>query len=108
MKPSSLPRGVWALGIVSLCMDTSSEMIHGLLPVFLVTVLGASPLVLGLIEGLSEGTAAMMKLVSGAWSDRLARRKPLVVVGYSLAALSKPLFPLAGSAATVLTKVPSW
>ena len=103
MKPvSRLPAGVWALGLVSLCMDTSSEMIHGLLPVFLVGVIGASPLMLGLIEGVSEGTAALVKLVSGAWSDRLGRRKPLLVVGYGLAALSKPLFPLAGSAATVL------
>jgi MFS family permease len=90
------------LGVVSLLMDTSSEMVHGLLPVFLVTVVGASPLVLGLIEGVAEGTAAFMKLVSGAWSDRLGRRKPLVVAGYGLAALSKPLFPLADSAATVL------
>jgi len=103
MRPASrLPASIWALGIVSLCMDTSSEMIHGLLPVFLVGVIGASPLVLGLIEGVAEGTAALMKLVSGAWSDRLGRRKALVVAGYGLAALSKPLFPLAGSAATVL------
>jgi len=103
MRPASrLPPSIWALGIVSLCMDTSSEMIHGLLPAFLVTVVGASPLVLGFIEGLAEGTAALMKLVSGAWSDRMGRRKPLVIAGYGLAALSKPLFPLAGSAATVL------
>jgi len=101
-RAARLPAGVWMLGLVSLCMDTSSEMIHGLLPVFLVTVVGASPLVLGVIEGLAEGTAALMKLVSGAWSDRLGRRLPLVVAGYGLAALSKPLFPLAGSAATVL------
>ncbi len=102
MKPAPrLPTGVWMLGLVSLCMDTSSEMIHGLLPVFLVTVIGASPLVLGLIEGVAEGTAALLKLVSGSWSDRLGRRKPLVVAGYGLAALSKPLFPLAGSATTV-------
>ena len=99
---SRLPAGVWVLGLVSLLTDTSSEMIHGLLPAFLVTVVGASPLVLGAIEGLAEGTAALMKLVSGAWSDRIGRRKPLVVAGYGLAALSKPLFPLAGSAATVL------
>ena len=99
---SRLPAGIWLLGVVSLCMDLSSEMIHGLLPAFLVTVVGASPLVLGVIEGLAEGTAAFLKLLSGAWSDRLARRKPLVVAGYALAALSKPLFPLAGSAATVL------
>jgi MFS family permease len=98
-----LPAGVWMLGLVSLCMDTSSEMIHGLLPLFLVTVVGASPLVLGLIEGVAEGTAAFMKLVSGAWSDRMGRRKPLVVAGYGLAAVSKPLFPLADTALTVLT-----
>jgi MFS family permease len=102
MRPTRLPAGVWMLGLVSLLMDTSSEMVHGLLPVFLVGVVGASPLVLGLIEGIAEGTAAFMKLVSGAWSDRLGRRKPLVVAGYGLAALSKPLFPLADSAATVL------
>ena len=101
-RAARLPAGVWTLGIVSLLMDTSSEMIHGLLPVFLVGVVGASPLVLGLIEGVAEGTAAFMKLVSGAWSDRIGRRKPLVVAGYGLAALSKPLFPVAGSAATVL------
>jgi MFS family permease len=99
---SRLPAGVWMLGLVSLCMDVSSEMIHGLLPAFLVMVVGASPLVLGLIEGVAEGAAALVKLVSGAWSDRLGRRKPLLVAGYGLAALSKPLFPLAGSAATVL------
>jgi MFS family permease len=102
MSKSRLPAGVWMLGLVSLLMDTSSEMVHGLLPLFLVGVVGASPFVLGLVEGVAEGTAAFMKLVSGAWSDRLGRRKPLVVAGYALAALSKPLFPLAGSAATVL------
>jgi len=95
-----LPAGVWLLGVVSLCMDLSSEMIHGLLPAFLV-MLGATPLVLGVIEGLAEGTAALVKLASGAWSDRLGRRKPLLLAGYGLAALAKPLFPLAGSAATV-------
>jgi MFS family permease len=98
---SRLPAGIWLLGLVSLCMDLSSEMIHGLLPAFLVSVIGVSPLVLGAIEGLAEGTAAFLKLLSGAWSDRLPRRKPLVVAGYALAALSKPLFPLAGSAVTV-------
>ena len=101
-SPAGLPAGVWLLGIVSLCMDLSSEMIHGLLPAFLVTVVGASPLVLGLIEGLAEGTAAFMKLVSGTWSDRIGKRKPLLVAGYGLAALAKPIFPLAGSAAAVL------
>jgi MFS family permease len=92
-----VPRTVVALGFVSLCMDTSSELIHSLLPVFLVAGLGASPLVLGLIEGV----ASVMRVFSGALSDRSGRRKPLILCGYALAALSKPLFPLAGSAATV-------
>lgn len=90
------------LGFTSLFMDVSSEMIHGLLPVFLVTVAGASTLMVGFIEGAAEATASFMKLVSGAWSDRLGSRKPLAVAGYGLAALSKPLFPLADSALTVL------
>jgi MFS family permease len=96
-----VPRTVVALGFVSLCMDTSSELIHSLLPVFLVAGLGASPLVLGLIEGAAEGVASVMRVFSGALSDRSGRRKPLILCGYALAALSKPLFPLAGSAATV-------
>ncbi len=90
-----------ALGLVSLCMDTSSELIHGLLPVFLVVGLGASPIMLGVIEGLAEATASLTRLFSGTLSDRLARRKPLVLAGYGLAALSKPLFPMATSATTV-------
>jgi len=97
-----LPRIVWLFGFVSLCMDLSSEMIHSLLPVFLVSVLGASALTLGLIEGVAEGTAAISKVLSGVLSDRFSRRKPLVVLGYGLAALSKPLFPLATSAAWIL------
>ncbi|MGH8441575.1 MAG: MFS transporter, partial [Nevskiaceae bacterium] len=96
-----LPAGVWVLGSVSLLMDVSSEMIHGLLPVFLVAVIGATPLVLGLIEGVAEGLASLLKLVSGAWSDRLGRRKPLALAGYGLAAASKPFFPLADSVITV-------
>ena len=100
---SRLPAGVWMLGLVSLFMDVSSEMIHGLLPVFLVTVVGASAFAVGLIEGIAEGAASLLKLVSGAWSDRVGRRKPLAVAGYGLAALSKPLFPLADSALTVFT-----
>jgi MFS family permease len=83
-------------------MDFSSELIHSLLPVFLVTTLGASTLTLGLVEGIAEGTALISKVFSGVLSDRFARRKPLVVLGYGLAALSKPLFPLATSAAWVL------
>lgn len=101
MSKSRLPAGVWMLGFVSLFMDVSSEMIHGLLPVFLTTVVGASALVVGVIEGLAEATASFMKLVSGAWSDRWGRRKPLAVLGYGLAAVSKPLFPLADGAITV-------
>ena len=96
-----LPGGVWALGFVSLFMDISSEMIHGLLPVFLVGTLGVSAAALGLIEGIAESTAAITKLFSGVWSDRMGRRKPLAVLGYGLAALTKPLFPLADSAVTV-------
>ncbi|GAB4176269.1 MAG: MFS transporter [Wenzhouxiangellaceae bacterium] len=97
-----LPRGVVVLGLVSLVMDFSSEMIHSLLPVFLVTVLGASALSVGIIEGVAEATAAIAKVCSGVISDRIARRKPLVLLGYGLAALSKPLFPLANGVGTVL------
>ncbi len=97
-----IPRTVWMLGLVSLCMDASSELIHSLLPVFLVGTLGASPAILGLIEGIGEGTASIAKVGSGWLSDRLRRRKALAVAGYGLAALSKPLFPLAASPAMVL------
>lgn len=99
----SLPSGVWALGLVSLCMDVSSEMIHSLLPVFLVTTLGASALTVGLIEGVAEATALITKLFSGLLSDRLGKRKPLAIAGYGLAALTKPIFALAGSVGWVLT-----
>ena len=104
MAESRLPRVVWLLGLVSLCMDLSSEMIHSLLPVFLVSTLGASTVTLGLIEGVAEGTALIAKIFSGVLSDRFGRRKPLVVLGYGLAALSKPLFPLATSAGWVLLR----
>jgi MFS family permease len=90
------------LGVVSLLMDVSSEMIHGLLPVFLVSVLGASTTVVGLIEGVGEGTASISRLFSGWLSDRLGRRKALTAVGYGLSALSKPLFALAASTSMVL------
>jgi Na+/melibiose symporter-like transporter len=76
-----LPAGIWALGIVSMLMDISSEMIHALLPVYLVTVLGASALTVGVIEGIAEATASITKVFSGALSDRLGRRKPLVLLG---------------------------
>lgn len=90
-----MPASIWALGFVSLLMDISSELIHSLLPVFLVTGLGASMLVVGLLEGAAEATALIVKVFSGALSDWWGRRKPLAVLGYSLGALSKPLFALA-------------
>ncbi|WP_236937764.1 MFS transporter [Frigidibacter mobilis] len=97
-----LPRSIWALGFVSMLMDISSEMIHGLLPVFLVTVMGASTVTVGLIEGIGEATANITKLASGLISDRWGRRKPLAALGYGLSTLSKPLFALAPSAGIVL------
>lgn len=93
----AVPRGVVALGLVSLFMDVSSEMIHALLPVYLVTVLGASTAAVGWIEGVAEATASFTKLFSGALSDALGRRKLLAVLGYGLSAVTKPLFPLATS-----------
>ena len=99
---SRLPASIWALGFVSLLMDVSSEMIHSLLPVFLSTGLGASMLAIGLIEGAAEATALMVKVLSGAWSDWLGRRKPLALLGYGLGAASKPLFALATTTGMVL------
>ena len=90
-----VPRGVWALGLVSMFMDISSEMIHALLPVFLVTGLGASVALVGLIEGLAEATASITKVFSGWLSDRLGKRKLLAIIGYGLGAATKPVFPLA-------------
>lgn len=101
MPPSSaggwraVPRAVWALGLVSLFMDTSSEMIHAYLPVFLVSTLGASATLVGLIEGIAEGMASLTKAFSGAVSDWFGRRKLLAVLGYGLGALTKPVFALA-------------
>jgi MFS family permease len=92
-----IPVGVWALGLVSMLMDVSSEMIHALLPIYLVTVLGASTLTVGIIEGIAESTASITKIFSGALSDWLGKRKILVVLGYGLAAFTKPVFPLASS-----------
>ena len=96
-----LPRNVKALSVVSLLSDVSSEMIYPLLPIFLTTVLGASAAMIGTIEGFAESTAALLKLASGWWSDRV-RRKPLVVFGYGLAAIMRPLVGLATSATQVL------
>ncbi len=97
-----IPPAIWALGFVSLLMDISSEIIHSLLPVFMVTVLGASALTVGLIEGAAEATALIVKVFSGALSDWWGRRKPLTLLGYGMGALSKPLFALASSAGLVL------
>jgi len=97
-----IPSSVWALGFVSLLMDTSSELIHSLLPVFMVTTLGVSVFVIGLIEGAAESTALIIKVFSGVLSDYWGKRKPLAVLGYGLGALSKPLFALASSAGLVL------
>ncbi len=96
-----IPAGVWALGFVSLLMDISSEMIHSLLPVFLLTTLGTSVFVIGLMEGAAEATALIVKIFSGALSDYWGKRKPLAVLGYGLGALSKPLFALASSSGLV-------
>lgn len=97
-----IPRSVIALGVVSLLMDISSELVHGLLPIFLTTVLGASTLMVGVIEGVSEATVSITKIFSGAISDRIGKRKLLVGIGYGLAAVSKPIFPLAGTASEIL------
>src|SRR5450756_1683352 len=88
--PSRLPAGIWVLGFVSLLMDVSSELIHSLLPVFMVTALGTSVLVVGLIEGAAEAIALIIKVFSGVLSDYWGKRKPLAVLGYGLGALSKP------------------
>ena len=98
-----LPASIWALGFVSLLMDVSSEMIHSLLPVFLVTSLGVSMLAVGLIEGAAEATALVLKVFSGVLSDWWGRRKPLAVLGYGLGALSKPLFAIAPTVGWVVT-----
>ena len=99
--PPRLPSGIWVLGFVSLLMDISSEMIHSLLPLFMVTMLGTSVLAVGLIEGIAEATAQIVKVFSGVFSDYLGRRKSLAIFGYTLGALSKPLFALASSSGLI-------
>lgn len=99
----AIPKSVWALGFVSMFMDISSEMIHSLLPVFLVSSLGAGAAVVGLIEGVSEAAALIIRAFSGALSDRLGRRKALAIAGYGLGALTKPLFALASGVGLVFT-----
>ena len=98
-----VPKSVVALGFVALFMDVSSELVHSLLPLFLVDTLGASLVTVGVIEGVAEGTAAMTKMFSGVISDRIGKRKLLTIVGYGLSAITKPIFPLAGSIAAVFT-----
>ncbi|MDB6008433.1 MAG: transporter [Gammaproteobacteria bacterium] len=101
VKPARLSTAVWALGLTSLFMDISSEMIHSLLPVVLVVGLGTTAAYLGVIEGVAEATTCIVKVFSGALSDYFGRRKPLALLGYGMAALTKPLFPLASSAGMV-------
>ncbi len=96
---TAVPGGIWVLGFVSMLMDISSEMIHALLPIYLITVMGASASTVGIIEGIAEGTASVTKVFSGALSDWLGRRKFLAVLGYGLSAFTKPIFPLAPSVA---------
>ena len=98
-----IPRGIWILGFVSLLMDVSSEMIHSLLPLFMVTTLGTGVFAVGIIEGLAESTALTVKVFSGILSDYTGKRKGLAVIGYALGALTKPLFALATGTGIVLT-----
>ena len=100
--PRRLPRHIFVLGIISLLTATSSAMVYGLLPVFLVQGLGATVVSVGLIEGVAEATTSLMKIISGYASDRMGRRKPLVLLGYAVSAINKVMFPLAGDVFTVL------
>ncbi|WP_155311207.1 MFS transporter [Desulfosarcina ovata] len=90
-----LPGGIWVLGFVSMFMDISSELVHSLLPISMATILGASMVTIGIVEGVAEGTAAITKIFSGAISDYFGKRKFLAVLGYAMGAISKPIFPLA-------------
>lgn len=100
--PAAMPAGVWVLGFVSMLMDISSEMIHSLLPLFLVGTLGVSVLAVGIIEGLAESTALVSKVFSGALSDYLGKRKGLAVLGYAMGALTKPVFAMASGVGMVV------
>ena len=100
---AAIPRGVWVLGFVSLLMDISSEMIHALLPLYLTVGLGASALVVGVIEGIAEATALVVRIFSGALSDRWRNRKWLTAAGYGMAAITKPLFAIATGPGLVFT-----
>ena len=101
-RRAAIPRTVWALGLVSFLMDVSSETIHSLLPLFLTGARGVSVALVGVIDGVAESTAAITKVFSGYLSDRLGRRKPLILFGYGLGALTKPLFAIAGGPVIVL------
>lgn len=101
-RPGRIPSGVWALGFVSLLMDVSSEMIHSLLPLFMVTTLGAGAIAVGIVEGLAESVALVVKVFSGTLSDYLGRRKPLALFGYALGGLTKPLFAVSTGIGMVL------
>ncbi len=98
-----IPKSIWVLGFVSLLMDVSSEMIHSLLPLFMVTTLGTSVLAVGLIEGVAEATALIVKIFSGVLSDYLGQRKRLALLGYALGAFTKPLFAIATSSGLILS-----
>ena len=100
---NQIPTGIWVLGFVSMLMDISSEIVHSLLPLFMVTVLGASAFTVGIIEGLAESTALIVKVFSGVISDYLGKRKGLAVFGYALGAITKPLFAMAPTIGIVLT-----
>jgi MFS family permease len=100
---ATIPRTVWALGFVSLFMDLSSELVHSLLPIYLVTTMSMSVTALGMLEGAAEATTLIVKMFSGSISDYLGQRKGLLLLGYGLAALTKPLFPLATTPALVVT-----
>src|SRR5688572_17857530 len=101
MKAAKIPRPVWVLGFVSMLMDLSSEMIHALLPLYLTVALGASALVVGIIEGVAEAAALVVRVASGAISDRLRHRKWITAAGYGIAAFTKPLFAIAQGAGMV-------
>ncbi|MEB0113786.1 MFS transporter [Variovorax sp. RTB1] len=103
INTTRLPAGIWALGFVSLLADISSEMVHSLLPLFMVSALGASAFMVGLVEGVGEATALMVKVFSGVLCDYFGRRKPFAIAGYALGAFSKPLFAIAQTTGMVLT-----
>ena len=100
---NQIPASVWALGFVSMLMGITSELVHNLLPIFMVSTLGGNAFAVGIIEGMAEATALIVKVFSGTLSDYLGKRKMLVVVGYGLGTISKPLFAIASSVSMVFT-----